>query len=126
MKFAQFNVNRSKAVHDLLWSDTSACDVLLLSEPNRALCKENGYICDKNIDAAVIVRNKCDGNAVINVYRSNGFVAVEFAMCVVISCYVSPNVDISRFEEVLSDMQEEVGSAKPTILPGGDCCFGLC
>ena len=76
----------------------------MLSEPNKALCSEKGYICDRN--------------SVINVFRSSGFVCVEFDLCVVISCYVSSNVGASRLEEVLSDMQHQINSEKPTIVAG--------
>ena len=94
------------------------CDVLVLSEPNKAISTDRGYICDKDVDTAVIIRTNCDKTSVISVYRSNGFVCVEFGICLVISCYVSPNVDDKRLEGVLYDMQHQIKNGKPTIIAG--------
>ena len=118
MNIMQLNVNRSRLVHDLLWNDSKDCDILIISEPNKKLSTERGYICDKNIDAAVIIRKNCDISAVIDVHRSCGFVCVEFAMCVVISCYVSPNVEIGHLGEVLTGMADCIKIKKPTIIAG--------
>ena len=118
MKFVQLNTNRSRVVYDLLWKDSIDCDVLVLSEPNKKLCLEKNYICDFNLDTAVRIITDCDNNSVIDVYRSRGFVCVEFSVCVVVSSYVSPNVDMACLEGVLFDMQQHVRRDKPTIIAG--------
>ena len=118
LKFAQLNVNRSKPAHDLLWKDSEDCDVILITEPNRALAREKSLICDKNSDVAVIIRSNCERTTVINVRASDGYVCVEFDACVVVVCYVSPNVPIERLETVLVNMESDLNHTKSVIIAG--------
>ena len=118
LKFAQLNVNRSKCAHDLLWTDSADCDLILITEPNRALVREKKLISDTNNDVAVIIRNQSDITAVIEVKASDGYVCVEFGAYAVIVCYVSPNVPIEKLEHVLESMQRDLNRVKPLVIAG--------
>ena len=103
MKIIQINTNRSWAAHDLLEQTAveEKADIVLISEPNINLItkRPDVWYTSEDKSAAIKITNrnlKCTGTG-----SGNGYVWVETDNLKIVSCYISPNVDISVFENIL-------------------------
>lgn len=105
----QCNLNRSWGAQDLLaqFVREEEIGICAISEPRRVpdskkWCKSlNGL-------AAVMWEPRILGRPGIMVGRGENFVTAEFGDFKVISCYISPNVDMGVFLEFLDELGEEV------------------
>ena len=116
----QINTGRMRDSHDL--AEMEACgrcvDVVLISEPNKTLAKQKSWHTDENIDVALVVRNK--QLAIRRQGRGAGFAWIETGLYRLYSCYISPNVDITRFEAFLEDLGNSIQGTQAKVILGGD------
>lgn len=58
-KILQVNLGRARAAHDLMWATAvkEGIDVVVISEPNKRICAQRGWITDMNGDMAVAIMN---------------------------------------------------------------------
>lgn len=118
----QCNLNRSWGAQDLLaqYVREEEIGICAISEPRRVpdskkWCKSlNGL-------AAVMWEPRILGRPGIMVGRGENFVTAKFGDFKVISCYISPNVDMGVFLEFLDELGEEVRRLdnRETIICGG-------
>lgn len=119
MKFIQLNLNHCVAAQDLLYQ------TILEQEIDVAL------ICEqyKNLDNSVWERDSTDkaavwacGNKAIEKgmrHPQKGFARVKIGGIFVYSCYVSPNITIDEFQEVIDNLVNDAIYHTPTVI-GGD------
>lgn len=113
----QQNMNRCGTAHDVLHQTIQEqnIDLLIGQEPN--LKRVNRYLHDRNNNCFIEINRK---HALIDTHIGTNFVTAELEFFVAISCYFSPNGDITDFETLLEDIERVIrGSAKEIIL-GGD------
>jgi hypothetical protein len=119
MRILQLNVNRSPAAHDLLQAlaVSHGADFLLTSEPNRRTIATS-WIADGPGDCAIY--NFSKSRAVVNVSSGSGWVSVELSNMMLISTYVSPNVEPQVFSRFLGELEIFVRSTLKEVIICGD------
>ena len=120
-RLLQINLNRSREAQSLLFHTRETCniDILLVSEPNKSVIKDNAdWIVDNQLDAAIKVYNKM----IKNFGAGHGFAWVEFEKLVVFSCYISPNTRRVEYEIFLDELSEHINANKKDnqIVVAGD------
>lgn len=120
--FIQFNMNHSSGAQDLAFQYMSenGIDIGLFSEPwfisdnnpnwFRSTCKRAGIFCNN-----VETRKKCRMFA-----SSECWSGVEFDNLLIVSCYLSPNMDMTKFKQTLGELSNLVGSNPNRVLICGD------
>ncbi|XP_018574610.1 uncharacterized protein LOC108913533 [Anoplophora glabripennis] len=116
LSFIQINVDRCRAAHDNLAQTTQErqIDIVLVSEPNRALASKSGWYLDSESDACIIVRNR--NLKVTSWGKGKGFVWVKIDELFIYACYISPNVRRDIFEKFLQDLEEDVEDDRGAML----------
>jgi hypothetical protein len=111
LRLLQFNSNHTTEAHDLLDNTlvTRGYGVCLISEPLRRRVDGSNYIVDEKGDVAIWLSAECQQRVVAR-GRGEGFVWVDIGEAVLYSCYVSPNIPDSRFEDYLANLERSVGS----------------
>ena len=119
-RILQANVNRRREALDLLYKEAleSKCDVIAVSEPNKTMVQNSRWVVDEFADAAALILP--NGPVVINHGSEPGFVWVETSQFVVYSCYISPNVDITKYENFINSLQSSVRKQSKGIIITGD------
>jgi len=106
MKILQCNVNRSRGAMDLVLATAvrRGVQVLLVSEPNRHMIKDNPiWNTDEALDSAIRV---LDSNAVVEgVWSGYGFVSAAVNGTALYSCYCSGNRSMEELEQTLEEIQ---------------------
>lgn len=105
---------------DLLHAEAvrSRSKIILTTEPNRGVLKNPAWKIDLREDAAILVLPT--GPPVRKYGAGHGFVWVEVSDFVIFSCYISPNVDMTTFEEFLRSLQNAVRSQQKDVIITGD------
>lgn len=106
MRFLQVNLDRRRAAHDLVfaYAKSTKIDILLISEPNQALCRNKGWYLDECMDACIININQS-----IKVYGwggGQGFAWIKMEDLCVYSCYFSPNRSQDEFEDFVRALED--------------------
>lgn len=110
IRFLQCNLNRSPAAHDLLSKTCleNKVGVLLISEPNKKSIEGAEWLKDERSDSAIKI---IDPNIRIKeTGKGKGFVWVAIESCVIISCYISPNVSFQVFQGFWYSIQTVIQS----------------
>lgn len=118
----QINLNRSPDAHDLMDQtlEKGGYNLAALSEPNRARIQRGGYEVDDELDVAIWMTKKMKGR-VKNRGRGKGFVWIDISVAAVYSCYVSPNIPLEKYQDILDELEESIGtwaSGKLVIITG--------
>ena len=108
-KILYCNLNRSKAAHDML--DINAeeldIDVLCCSEPNqREVQNDDRWSTDEEYATGI-----CSVRGYVAAGHGPGYVWREFGEVVIVSCYISPNVSMQKYENFLNGLKCCVYSA---------------
>lgn len=116
----QINLNRCRAAHDLLQAvaENMKADILVTSEPNKAVMRDARWFTDSENDVAIKIVNKY-----VKVQRTGdgpGYVWVETPNFVIYSCYFSPNKDLGEFTEALATMGRSIRGQSGRIVITGD------
>ncbi|KAI5700635.1 hypothetical protein M8J75_001479 [Diaphorina citri] len=93
-------------------------NIILISEPNVKIALDKKYIVDQNIDAAIVIQD--DKLQVDKIIRKRGYVCVKTADLMVVSVYISPNVDDSIAEEVIGNISRDINGWQGKLVIGGD------
>lgn len=121
IKITQINLNRSWSAFDLLKQRVLDSDIGLsiISEPPSNVLKTNRWFVSNDNLAAILWNVEASVNNICKLICSgNGFVIVKFREINIISCYASPNVSTSTFEDTL-----DVLSNCFAALYLGQCCL---
>lgn len=122
-RFVQVNVNRSWAAMDLLRQrlTESGAALGLVSEPPHGYSAGNLWFPSGDGLAAVLWRPESSGAASCRLVVSReNFVIVRFDSIYIGSVYISPNIRVSRFEEVIEDLSGAMSSLNGPFLICGD------
>lgn len=92
----------------------------IVSEPPNGVVDSNRWFSSSDRSAAILWNLENSGHICRLIRRGNGFVVVRIGEINVISCYISPNVLISRFEDFLADINNCVRSVSGLFIIGGD------
>lgn len=107
ISFLQINLNRCIIAHDLLdkYSYDNNIDIVLVSEPNKNIASNRQYLTDENIDTAIII---LQGNKIrIDSHlQGKGYVGMRTENTLIISIYISPNIPIQDFNNVMNDLSD--------------------
>lgn len=119
LRLAQLNMNKSRAVQELMskYIEEKGIDIVFGQEPNDNYVKRGKYFCDKRCDSFLYIHNDI---AVASVVEEEGFVAVEMEDIVVVSCYFSPNRDLDEFKIFMGRLDEiiKIFNKKGCIMAG--------
>ncbi|XP_078051336.1 uncharacterized protein LOC144477483, partial [Augochlora pura] len=118
----QINLHRCKMAQDLMvqYALENDVNIVIISEPYSIM--DNWYG-DTNQDAAIWVTSRTlRRNINIHVFaREKGVVAVKIDEISIFSCYISPNIQMDEFREILATIEAEVIKAGPNLsLIAGD------
>lgn len=111
------NVNRSIPAHDILLenSENIGANVICCSEPNWGWIQGNhSYVSDPFITVAMTSREW------INEGDGNGFVWIDCGVCIVYTCYISPNVDNQAYITFLTDLRNDIKRQTKEVVITGD------
>ena len=113
-------MDRRVPTHDIITNRAmrNGVDILLISEPNKRLCRKQGWLTDNNSDAAIIFINK--GIVVCGTGRGDGYAWAELTDVTVYSCYCSPNVGRRQFVKLLEDVDTDMRTRRKRVIIGGD------
>lgn len=115
----QTNANRSRGAHDLMFKTAmeAGAEIVIISEPNKKMAKERGWLMDEREDVAIWVRGrKKEKNKKIGY----GFISLEYKQIRIFGCYISPNIAKEEVEDLLFELGREVRSVKEEVIIGGD------
>lgn len=121
LSLLQLNCNRSKVAMQLLTRTAKrmGADVLLMSEPNKALCGDGVYITDQDRDTAIRVFNSA--LAVEGRGHRKGHSWVTISGITLVSAYSSPNATRQEYEHFLAELNRTArASGRKGIVIGGD------
>ena len=120
VKFLQINIDRKAATHDVVMSRArrDGVDVLIVSEPNKKLCKRLGWFADERMDAAVAIFGT--NVAVVGGGGGRGFAWAELSGAFVYACYCSPNVDRRHWEDFLEGLSSDIRARDKPVIVAGD------
>jgi len=119
IRVLQINVGVCRAAQDLALATAAEkdADVIAFSEQYRDRDEENGWYADASGRAEIVVLS--DQHIQIVGPRQQGFRRIQLNGYRLYSCYCSPNVALSNFENFLSALETSVkGSPCPTIITG--------
>ncbi|XP_078051511.1 uncharacterized protein LOC144477651, partial [Augochlora pura] len=121
LSIIQINLHRCKLAQDILTQYVLENNIyiVLISEPYR---HPTQWFVDDNGDAAIWVTPPALKTQ-INIkssYKDKGFMAIKFNELEIVSCYISPNIFIQHFEEILDKLEKEIGKSdsRNTIIAG--------
>lgn len=120
--FMQVNLNHTSSAQDLLLQTMAeeGVDVALVSEPYR-IPKHPLWMGDENGQAAITWRATRGRPVLKRAGSGPGFVAAGWGSLGLISCYFSPNRELSLFERFLEDLGSYIGSCgQRSIIVVGD------
>ncbi|XP_078051351.1 uncharacterized protein LOC144477500, partial [Augochlora pura] len=117
----QINLHRCKLAQDLMTQYVIAneINIVVISEPYRVLDTWYGDL--KNDAAIWITRTTMEKTCNIqNFFKDLGIVAVEVNEIKIFSCYISPNITMSEFQEIIRVLEREMsrGGTDMTIIAG--------
>lgn len=119
MKFIQLNTNHCSVAQDLLYQTIceQKIDVALVCEQYKNLSR-NIWESDSSGKAAVWA---CGNKAIEKGMKhlQEGFVRVKIGGIFIYSCYISPNIPINEFENIIDNLVRDASQHKPMII-GGD------
>lgn len=121
IRVLQLNANRSERAHGYLTTLAARrkADVLLVSEPNKALIAKGGWISDAEKLATIKVLNP-KRVVCLSAGSFRGCAWIELRDLVIASVYTSPNEPIQRFEDTLLGLQNLKRSKRKGVLICGD------
>lgn len=116
----QINVGRDKKAQDILYETArkNNIDIIIISEPNKKMTKAQKWITDKSTDTAIIVNNK-----ELNIYDSGncrGACWIELREIIIYSTYLSPNILMEEYEQILDTISDSLAKQSKPKLIGGD------
>lgn len=119
-KFLQINVGRSKDAHALLdaFSRQVETSIILISEPNKKISKDRGYITDQEIDSALVLIDK--NIRVSRIISKKGYAGVVTENILMLSVYISPNVEEEVAVEILENIRLDIRGWRGHVVIGGD------
>lgn len=106
--------------HDLM-HDTAIkhnTDICIISEPNVILTQRMGWHADDSFDTALICRNP--EIKITSSGKGNGFTWINTSLLVIISCYISPNCELSEFAQYITEIDNFIKHLRKPILIAGD------
>lgn len=99
----------------------SSIGLSIISEPPSNVLKTNRWFISKDNLAAILWNVEASNNNICKLIGSGtGFVIIKIREINIVSCYVSPNVDVSVFEDFLDELGNHFTTLKGPILIGGD------
>lgn len=123
IKCIQINLNRSWGAYDLLKQRIleSKMGLAILSEPPNNIVDSNRWFCSTDRLAAILWNVESSKGYICRLIKKGiGFVAVRYGNINVISCYISPNVTMIMFEDMLEDINNCVSALTGPCIIGGD------
>ncbi|XP_078051412.1 uncharacterized protein LOC144477557 [Augochlora pura] len=121
LSIIQINLHRCKLAQDLLTQYVleNNIHIAIISEPYRP---PTHWFVDEKGDAAIWVTPPAlkTQNNIKSLFKDKGLVAIQFNKLEIFSCYISPNISIQNFEEILNNLEKEIGKTDPkkTIIAG--------
>lgn len=120
LELLQINVDRGRAAQELVFQTATKenVDLVLLSEPNKAMARRRNWYCDEEIDACIMKRNP---DIKVTAWgKAKGFVWVKIKDVYIYSIYISPNVSDEAYEVFLQNIQDDMEDKGDKIIVGGD------
>lgn len=120
VKLLQINVDRRRTAHDLMFQTAAKeeMDIVVVSDPNKAMTSRKGCYTDESKDACIYVRNT---NLKISAWgRGRGHVWIRTRNFLVVGVYISPNVTEEAYTSCLQSIQDSVIGRVANTLLGGE------
>lgn len=106
IRILQINMNHCRTAHDLLFVNALKfeVDLVVVSEPYRI--PDNWYADNSGRAAIWVTGAGIDkGRSIALIKRGNEFVIIRYNEVYICSVYVSPNIDIQKFENCTSELE---------------------
>jgi len=116
----QVNVGVCRAAQDLALatSTNKNIDILVISEQHRDKGEENGWYADAGGRSAIAVLGKLHVDAIGP--RLQGIRWIELNGFRLYSCYCSPNIQFTEFEDFLGRLEASIREARCPVIIAGD------
>lgn len=113
-RILQTNLGRAKLAHDIACADAikNNVDIVVISEPNRSICRKRGWVMDQGANVAFGVVNKRTQLGNIEV-RTN-YIRVTLPEAHVFMTYISPNIPIHEFRTRVDEILEDISRHETT------------
>lgn len=121
LNIMQANINHCSAAQDLLVHAAmeAECSLVSVSEPYAVPANTTNWLSDTDGWAALFCRGPLGFSRVL--FSGCGFVAAVWGDVAVCSCYVSPNIGLRHYENLLESLRTEIrGSGVDQWLVFGD------
>lgn len=120
-RILQINVNRSRTATDMALATARhlQVDIILISEPNKALTTtRKEWLSDERKDSAIIILNR---NVKVSEQGSgDGYTYMKTAEYTIFSCYSSGNRDLTCLENTLEDIATHTRNTNGHCVIAGD------
>lgn len=112
-KLIQININHCWDAYNLLQQYMVEHEIAMamISEPIHV--SMDNCACSTDKKAVIIWKPDLIRAQVKTVSAGEGFVAIMHNQMVIFSCYISPNIDITKFEEILDELEYEIKRLNP-------------
>lgn len=88
------------------------CDILTCSEPNKSLIRGTQWITDEEMDVGILIR----GRTTINASGcGKGYAWIDTGQITVFAVYISPNIDLLTFKQIMNGLKVAVTKSGPTL-----------
>ncbi|CAH2008354.1 unnamed protein product [Acanthoscelides obtectus] len=120
LRILQTNLGRETAAHDIAFATVAEynIDLLIVGEPNKTIIKTQKWISDKRGDVAVYFRNR--EVTVKDIKYYDGFLGLHLEFCTLYCCYISPNIPINEFQDLVDKIISEIVTSRRECVLLGD------
>lgn len=120
VKILQVNLGRAWVAHDLAWAEAlkMRADIMVVSEPNKKIGTDKGWLMDERKDVAISV---CNGGVKMEVKKKgSGYIHVRLYDIDLFAVYLSPNISINEYKRRMDEIFGEVEKRRYTSILAGD------
>lgn len=120
LSMLQTNLGRERVAHDVAFVTASELDIdiIIVSEPNKAIIKKPGWTADRRENVAVFWRNA--KIKVKKVEREEGYLVIHLENFSMYCCYLSPNITIDEYKNEVDLIMHKCSSAGEECIILGD------
>ena len=120
MKILQINADRSRGAHDIAFATAAELriDIIVASEPNRAIIKNKKWLTDERGDVAIYCTN--NSIKVHKAIKQAGFTVLDTENFCLYGCYISPNIPTIEYETYIDRLIHNIWTTNKDILLLGD------
>ncbi|XP_072389386.1 uncharacterized protein [Diabrotica undecimpunctata] len=116
LKILQVNIGRAKVADDLIHAKALEvkADLIIEPEPNKNIARKFGWIADTRSDVAIFLLNK--SVCIKKITKKVGFIKINMNELAIVACYISPNINITQYQDKVDNIFEASLTEKHVII----------